>query len=434
MTSFDQLPMVRDQRLAVRVTPAAQRELRRGHPWLFDGGITSDTSSGRAGDLAVVFDQKRAFLAIGLYDPDSPIRVRILHHGQSKPIDRAFWRATFDRAVDRRRSLTEREGDRLTSGFRLLNGENDGVPGLIVDRYDSTLVVKLYSAAWIPHLRVVVPELVSACAAAGITIDTIVFRLARTVQRGDTHGLFDGQVVSVALDPTGGVGTSASPLVEPVLFHENGLRFEAYPVSGQKTGHFLDQRDNRQAVRARAAGARVLDVFACTGGFSVYAAAGGARSVHSVDLAPEAIATARRNMAHNARLTGSCVHTTAVVDAFEAMAAMADRGERFDLVVVDPPSFAHKRGDVGRALAAYRRLTQLALPLIEPGGLLVQASCSSRIGAAEFSAVVSDAASDAGYTLGDIVETGHAVDHPVSFAEGAYLKAVFARVGSRPAP
>ncbi len=432
MISFEQLPTVREQRLAVKVTPAAERELRRGHPWLFDGGITSDTSSGRPGDLAVVFDRKRAFLAIGLYDPDSPIRVRILHHGKSQSIDRTWWRATFDRAVDRRRPLTDLAGDRRTTGYRILNGENDGVPGLIADRYATTLVVKLYSTAWIPHLGIVLPELVAACAAAGITIDSVVFRLARTVQRGDTHGLADGQGLAVTLDDAGRLTTSATTIVEPVLFHENGLRFEAHPVTGQKTGHFLDQRDNRQAVRALAAGARVLDVFACTGGFSVYAAAGGARSVHSVDLAPEAIATAGRNMAHNATLTDACVHTSAVVDAFEAMAAMADRGERFDLVVVDPPSFAHKQSDVGRALGAYRRLTHLALPLIEPGGLLVQASCSSRIGAAEFSAAVRDAASDAGHVLHDVVETGHALDHPVSFAEGAYLKAVFARVGSPP--
>ncbi|MEZ5228694.1 MAG: class I SAM-dependent methyltransferase [Acidimicrobiales bacterium] len=166
-------------------------------------------------------------------------------------------------------------------------------------------------------------------------------------------------------------------------------------MRGQKTGHFLDQRDNRQRVRERAHGARVLDVFSCTGGFSVYAAAGGARSVHSMDLAGEAIETAKRNMALNPATSTTHLQTT-VGDAFEVMASMADRGERYDIVIVDPPSFARKQGDVPRALSAYRRLTKLALDLVESDGLLVQASCSSRIPSAEFFDTVLDAAADAG--------------------------------------
>ncbi len=429
MFSFDDLPRPTNKRLALKVTPAAERELRKRHPWLYDGGITAGADDGRAGDLAVVFDKKRAFLAIGLFDPDSPIAVRVLHHGKPTTIDAGWWRSTIDAALGRRQSLITSSGEAATTGYRLINGESDALPGFIADRYDHVLVVKLYSQAWFPHLREVLPALVAACADAGATVDTLVIRLARTVQqqakRNDAtngragHGLHDGLVLDAAsFEPV--------ELVEPVLFLENGLRFEAYPISGQKTGHFLDQRDNRRRVRDRAKGAAVLDVFACTGGFSVYAAAGGARSVHSIDSASGAIGTAKRNMALNPE-TGDTHFTTAVVDAFEAMASLADRGERFDIVIVDPPSFAHKQADLQRAYSAYRRLTKLALQLVEPDGLLVQASCSARIPAADFFENVLDAAADAGIGLYDIVETGHALDHPATFFEGYYLKAMFAR-------
>ncbi len=424
MFSFDDLPAPGGRRLAVRVRPAAQRELRSGHPWLFDGGIDGDVT-GAAGDLAVVFDAKRKFLAVGLFDPTSPIRVRVLQHRTPATIDDTWWHATIDRALDRRASLTKGPA---TTGYRMVNGENDSLPGLIVDRYESVAVVKLYSAAWLPHLSAVVRALVEANADRSLHLDTVVVRLARSVQRQETFGLRDGMAFSAAtLEPV--------TLVEPVVFSENGLRFESAPRSGQKTGYFLDQRDNRRRVGALSAGASVLDVFSCTGGFSVYAAAGGARSVHAIDLAPEAIATAARNFEANRDQVGDCELRTSVVDAFEAMAAMADRGERFDVVVIDPPSFAHKQSDVVRAMAAYRRLTRLGLRLVEPGGLLVQASCSSRIPAHEFFALVRETAAAEGDWLTDVTETGHAIDHPITFTEGAYLKAVFARVNAdRPRP
>ncbi len=420
MFSFRDLPKPGDKRLAVKVTPAAERELRKRHPWLYDGGITSDVSAGEAGDLAVVFDKKRAFLAIGLFDPDSPISVRVLHHGKPATIDAAWWRATIDTAVEKRRPLIDSGGDRETTGYRVINGENDAMPGFIADRYESVMVVKLYSQAWFPHLVDIVPALIASCADAGVPVETIVFRLARSVQRGETHGIVDGLVLDAAtLEP--------STLTEPVIFKENGLRFEAHPISGQKTGYFLDQRDNRRRVGEMAAGARVLDVFACTGGFSVYAAAGGAKSVKAIDLAPDAMAAARRNMTLNPQTADTSIETV-VLDAFEAMAAMGDRGERYDIVVVDPPSFAHKQTDLNRAFSAYRRLTRLALKLVEPGGLLVQASCSSRIPASEFFESVRYTAEDEGVELEDVLETGHALDHPATFFEGYYLKALFGRV------
>lgn len=395
-------------RLAVRVTPDALRQVRGGHPWVFDDSVVSVRPDGRAGDLAVVFDDRRKFVAIGLYDPASPIRVKVLHRGRPTTVDGSFWAGRLAHALALRDRLVE---DPATTAFRWVHGENDGLPGLVLDRYGDDTVVKLYSAAWFPHLDQVV-----AAAQEVLPAERIVLRLARNVDR--QHERADGTAIVGEL-PHG-----------PVRFLERGLTFEADLVHGQKTGHFLDQRDNRARVRARSAGARVLDVYACTGGFSVNAAAGGAELVHSVDISAAAIDTARRNMDHNRSMAAvrSCHHHDTVGDAMAVMAEMADRGRRFDVVVVDPPSFASRRDQVPGALRAYGRLTQLALRLLEPGGTLVQASCSARVSEADFFSTVDAAASRSAVVLTDVVRTAHPLDHPIGFAQGAYLTAVFARV------
>lgn len=413
MTPADPLadaPSPSDRRLAVRVSPDALRQIRGGHPWVFDGSIRSVSHDGSAGDLAVVFDDDRKFAAIGLYDPDSPIRIRIVHTGKPHTIDSAFWAARIGDALARRRSLVD---DASTTGFRWVHGENDGLPGLVVDRYDHTAVVKLYSAAWFPHLRPVVDAILDDGA-----IDRVVLRTSRQVGDGGPAGLDDGATI-VGSTPDG-----------PVRFLEHGLTFEADVVHGQKTGHFLDQRENRRRVGALAAGARVLDVFCCTGGFSVHAAAGGASLVHSVDLSRPAIETTVRNLAANADRppVAAAEHRTTCGDAFDVLASMADRGERFDVVVIDPPSFASRADQVDRALRGYAHLTRLGLAVTRRGGCLVQSSCSSRIDEHTFHDTIRASASAAGARLTEIERTTHAVDHPIGFPEGAYLKTLFARV------
>jgi 23S rRNA (cytosine1962-C5)-methyltransferase len=382
--------------------------VRGGHPWVFDRALTSVNHDGAPGDLAVVFDDRRRFAAIGLYDPTSPIRVRVLHHGDPVAIDADWWYARVAAAMDRRATLAA--SDR-TTGYRVVHGENDGFPGLVVDRYGATFVVKAYTPAWLPHIGAVVDALGSLAGP-----ERIVLRLSRAVR--SAAPAFDG----VAL--TGRLPT------EPVRFREEGLAFEADVVRGQKTGHFLDQRDNRVRVGRRADGARVLDVFACTGGFSVHAAAGGATEVVSVDQSAPALETARRNMAHNegSALVRTCRHDIVVGDAFTVMADLARRGRQFDLVVVDPPSFASRQAKVPAALHAYGRLTGLAVALVAPGGVLVQASCSSRVTPEDFAASVERGARVAGRPLSVFDRTGHPIDHPIGFPEGAYLKAVFAEV------
>ena len=408
MSVLDQLPVVSEKRMAVRVTPDARRQIAAGHPWIFNESIMSISHRGVVGDLAVIFDNDRNFVAIGLWDAGSPIRIRVLHHGKPAAIDTAFWQQRIAAAVERRAGI----GDD-TDGYRVLNGENDGFPGLVLDRYADTLVVKLYSPVWIPHLRSIVQVIDDE-----LKPTTLVLRLSRTMADQRLHGLSEGMAL------IGEVPTA------PVLFREHGLIFEADVINGQKTGHFLDQRENRALVGSMAAGMRVLDIFAATGGFGVYAAAGGATRVTSVDQSEPTLAAAERNFAHNADLANvrHCEHDSMIGDAYEVMDRLIQRRKHYDIVVVDPPAFAQRKSNIDRALYAYGQLTQRAVQLTRTDGLLVQASCSSRIAEDQFFATVRGAAQRAGYDLVEVRRTGHAVDHPVTFAQGGYLKALFARV------
>jgi len=397
------------RRLAVRLRPAAQRAVRGGHPWVFDRSITHCTPGGQAGDLAVIFDHQRRFLAVGLYDPASPLRVRVLARGAPQAVDGEFLYRRLRAAVALRRSLDTPR----TTAFRLVHGENDGLPGLVLDRYEATLVLKLYTPAWVPWL----PALRAALAEA-LPHERLVLRFdRRSAARPELlHGLHDGDTV-VGAPPPGAVP-----------FYENGLRFQADVVRGHKTGFFLDQRDNRARVEAVAAGRRVLDVFAYTGGFALYAARGGAAAVSVVDGSLPALATCRRHFALNHDWPGvaAVVPDVRQGDAFAALAELAARGAVYDLVVVDPPAMAKRQAEVTTALRAYARLTSLALGVLAPGGTLVMASCSSRLSPDALASAVLRAAARAGRRLRETARTGHPLDHPVAFPEGAYLCCLFA--------
>ena len=409
-----QLPAPSEKRIALRVSPAAERAIRSGHPWLFESAIRQQSHDGRSGDLAVIFDRKRRFLAIGLYDPASPIRVRIFAQGQPTTIDAGWFLAKLQTAVAQRQSLLQTN----TTGYRLIHGENDGLPGLIIDRYDDTYVMKLYSAAWVPHLPVLLGGLTAVAQP-----NRVVLRLSRFVQSqtDDIYGLEDGQLLLGKWPP-------GKHLKNGVRFLENGFTFEADVVRGQKTGFFLDQRDNRARVEKLAAGKRVLNVFAYTGGFSLYAARGGAKEVVSLDISQPALANGMRNFKLNRadKAVAAAAHELLVGDAFLTMKQLIANHRRFEMVIIDPPAFAKRREEVERALSAYGRLVRLGLKLLRQGGILVMASCSSRVGADQFFGLVHKAAVGVGRPLQEIERTGHALDHPIGFPEGAYLKCLFA--------
>jgi 23S rRNA (cytosine1962-C5)-methyltransferase len=397
------------KRLAVHLSPPAERAVRRGHPWVYAESIDRIRRPGEAGDLAVIFDRKNRFLAIGLYDPTSPLRIRILHSGDPVQIDGEWLLERMRNAREVRTPLAAQG----TTGYRMIHGENDGLPGLVVDRYGTVFVIKLYTSAWLPHLHSTIEVLRSLTGA-----ECIVLRLSRAVRRQTEEGFADGQVLSGQLP------------AEPVLFEENGLRFEVDPVRGQKTGFFLDQRDNRARVERYSAGKAVLNVFSYTGGFSVYAARGGARSVCSLDASSQALMAAERNFGHNrdSAGVGAVKHRVLLGDAFSLLSRMRDSGERFEMVILDPPSFANSGTEVDRAIHSYERIIRLGVALLAPGGMLVAASCTSRIDADQFRSLALSAAAAEARRLEILEQTGHALDHPVGFPEGAYLKCIFARI------
>lgn len=396
--------------LAVRIRPAAERAVRDGHPWVFEDSIRSISREGKAGDIAVIFDRKDRFLAVGLHDPHSPIRVRVLASGSPAKVGGALFRDRFGEALSLR---TELLADPGTSGIRMLSGEGDRMPGLVADQYGDGLVLKSYTPAWIPWLGTLVPELQEMTGAG-------------TVVHLPSTAVADAPVPDSLREP---VVLDGEPPDDGFEFLESGLRFRAHPVVGHKTGFYLDQRDNRARVRSLAGGRRVLNVFAYTGGFSLAAAAGGASGALDVDQSEAALEQARRHFKLNRTLepVRRARHATRVGDAFEVLQELADAGERFGLVVVDPPSFARHQGQVEGAIRAYARLTRMTLAVLEPGGILVQASCTARVAADEFFGTVLNTARSEGRPLDEIERTGHPVDHPVRHPEGEYLKCLFAR-------
>lgn len=359
---------------------------------------------GKAGDLAIIFDRKRdKFIGVGLYDPESPIRIRVLHQGSPVKIDTAWFSERIQAARKLRLPLLKKN----TSGYRLLHGENDGLPALVVDVYATVAVVKLYSPIWFPYLEELLPLIQRAAKA-----ETVVLRLARVVR--PTGSYTDGAVLAGTLPDS------------EVTFREHNVEFLANVVSGHKTGFFLDHRHNRKRIGELSEGQDVLDVFSYAGGFSVHALHGGAYRVVSLDISGPALETAKRNVALN--FGEDPRHDTLAGDAFQELEQLAKRGEEFGVVIVDPPSFAKREKEVPGALDAYRRINTLAVPLVKAGGILLAASCSARVSADEFFATVEKVMkrSGRGYTL--LEKSYHDIDHPIGFPEGAYLKSVYYRL------
>jgi 23S rRNA (cytosine1962-C5)-methyltransferase len=361
------------------------------------------------GELAVIYDRNDRFLAIGLYDPDSPLRVRVLHCGKPQTIDAAWWQKRLRTALDLRQPLF---ASQTTTGYRLINGESDGWPGLVLDRYGHVLVLKLYTAAWLVRLKEVVSLL-----GEEIQCDSIVLRLSRNIQSAARKaGHVEGNVLA------------GEPVSGPVIFTESGLQFEADVLRGQKTGFFLDQRENRQLVGALAKRREILNAFSFTGGFSLYAARGGADAVTDLDISAHALEGAKRNFKLNADLGGvsACQHDTIQADVFEWLTCKQQ--PRFDMVILDPPSLARREVERERALQAYANLARGGAMLLKPEGILMAASCSAHVSADEFFATVTTALSKTGKRVEEIQRTTHAIDHPATFPEARYLKGICLRV------
>lgn len=396
-------------RLRLRISAAAETQLRAGHPWVYADSIREQNREGTAGELAVIYDRKDKFLAVGLFDPHSPIRVRVLHTGKPQEINQAWWAKRLKDALERRRGLF----DAQTNGYRIINGESDGWPGLVVDRYDRTLVLKIYSSAWLPKF-----EDISQLIIGQLKPRNVVLRLSRNVQALGRKSISadDGLILY-------GDSLEASP-----TFLESGLRFEADVCRGQKTGFFLDQRENRRAVESLASRRRVLNAFSFSGGFSLYAARGGAVSVVDLDISAHALAGAKRNFALNESCSAvaRCRHELVQADTFDWLRANESR--QFDLIVLDPPSFAKREAERAGAIRAYQRLATLGIQHLARGGIVVACSCSAHVSAAEFFEAISRSGATSGRSFEEIQTTRHAPDHPATFKEAEYLKAIYLRL------
>jgi 23S rRNA (cytosine1962-C5)-methyltransferase len=337
-------------------------------------------------------------MGVGLYDPDSPISIKMVHHDGGTKLDETFFFKKIKYAYSLRKSLLETN----TNSYRLLFGENDGFPGFIADVYADVLVVKLYSAIWFPFLEMILKSLIKIS-----KVKTVVLRLSRKLQKDTKDGLIDGAVL---------FGNLAN---ETIVFQEHGVHFSANVIKGHKTGYFLDHRDNRKRVGELSKGKRVLDVFSYAGGFSVHALAKGAKEVTSLDISAQALELAKDNARLN-KHTGK--HKTISGDAFNELERLIKNRARVDIVVIDPPSFAKSQKEIVVALKKYRLLAQLGVKLTSRGGMLVLASCSSRISSAAFFRSNEKVLDESNRSYTTFLKTTHDVDHPVTFAEGSYLK------------
>jgi 23S rRNA (cytosine1962-C5)-methyltransferase len=388
--------------LQIYLKQGREAPVRRGHPWIFSGAI--ERTQGDAGSVGVadVFDSKKFWIARGLYNPASQIRVRVLT-SKDEPIDGDFFRRRIRRAI----ALRDRHVVAKTNACRLINGEGDFLPGLVVDRYADFLVCQFMTAGMEKHKPMIAEILMGA---------------------GSSKGVFeksDGTVrEEEGLGPSVGMLTGREP-PELIEIEENGFTFLVDVRRGQKTGFFLDQRDNRQFLQGLARDATVLNCFSYSGAFSIYALGGGARSVIALDSSRPALELAEKNFARNAYSADN----TELIKG-DAFAYLKESSANFDMIVLDPPSLAHRRRDVDAATGGYKFLNLHALKHIHPGGFLLTFSCSQHLSSDLFQKVVFGAAVDAGRRVTIIKRLGAPIDHPVSLhhPEGEYLKGLALRV------
>jgi 23S rRNA (cytosine1962-C5)-methyltransferase len=365
--------------------------LQRGHPWIYRDHLTGHLPYAPGSWVEV---RCGGFRAIGLFDPDSPIAIRLYAH--ERVPDNAWIARQVERAWLRREPLRIAGS---TNAYRLINGEGDGLPGIVVDLYGPFAALRLDS----PVVEGLVPAVVAAVERHAGTKG-----ICRRTEQG--------------LEVLSGRAPGRDLIVE-----EHGVRFHADLGEGQKTGLFLDHRENRRSLAAWCSDRSVLNLFSYTGGFSLYAARAGAKRVVSVDRAPEAMNRALDNV----RLNGldEAAHELVTADALQYLEQAAQRGLRFDVVISDPPSFARAKNQRHRALRAYERLHTLALGVLSSGGLFAAASCTSQVAPESFRETIAAAAGRVQRRLQIVMDTGHALDHPIMIGhpEGRYLKFVVVR-------
>jgi 23S rRNA (cytosine1962-C5)-methyltransferase len=391
----------------VHLLPGKEKPVRRRHPWIFSGAIDRTRGEIAPGGLADVFDARGEWLARGYANPRSQIVVRILTWDRDEALGPDFWRRRLVAAAAGRADLA---ADPATTAYRLVYAESDGLPGLIVDRYADWLAVQFLTAGVEAQRELFIPLLAELFNPTGI-----VERSDAAVRRQEGLPLRSGPVWG-------------RPPPADLEIAENGYRFRADLLGGQKTGFYLDQRENRRIVAGHARGRRVLNAFSFTGAFGVYALAAGAAHVTNVDSSHEALVGAEANLHLNG--CDPDVQAEAIAgDVFQVLRAFRDEGRQFDLVILDPPKFAKSKAELDGAMRGYKDIDLLGLKLLAPGGLLATFSCSGLVTADLFQKIVFGASVDAGREAQIIARLGQGADHPIrlSFPEGEYLKGLLCR-------
>jgi 23S rRNA (cytosine1962-C5)-methyltransferase len=392
---------------AVLVPDRLTRHVAAGHPWLYADAVPAITGA-RTGDFVTLLGQGRRPIGAALFDADSPIALRVLSTRKDEPPGPALWHSRIRAACLLRPATLDLSA---TDAYRVVHGEGDRLPGVVLDLYAGHAVLKLDTPAWLPHLEDLVATIAEVLAPQSLYF----------------KGL-SGQRGAAGTDAELPPNRRPRPLIgEPpplVEIREHGMRMHVDVRRGQKTGMFLDQRENRRLIRQVARGRDTLNLFSYTGGFSLAAALGGATRVTSVDLARAAVEAARDNFALNG--LDPTAHAFVAADAFEYLEAQAAASTLHDLVVVDPPSFAPNHKAVRAAEGAYARLNAAALRLVRRGGLLAAASCSSHVPMDMFLKILGEAARLARRPLRVLEVRGEPPDHPspLHFPEGRYLKFV----------
>jgi 23S rRNA (cytosine1962-C5)-methyltransferase len=385
-----------------------EKSVLNRHPWIFSGSIERIEGNPENGDVVDIWNHKARFVARGIISLKSQIRVRILTWRlYEELIDDKFWHDRIRRAIEGREAL---EIDSATDAFRLIHAEADGLPGLIVDRYGTWLVAQFLSVAAERFKPVIINTLAELTASQGI------------YERSDTHSRELEGLVPV----TGPIWGEVPP--DLIEIEENGFRFLVDIKAGQKTGYYLDQRENRKRIMPYLKGNEVLNCFSFTGGFCVYAAVANAGRVMNIDSSEMCARLAEQNMLLNGFGHREDIYITA--DVFEIMRAYRDQNWKFDAVILDPPKFAHNARQVKQASRGYKDVNLLGMKLLKPGGALITFSCSGSVSEELFQKIIFGAAVDAKRDVQIIERLSQGTDHPVlvTFPESAYLKGFICRV------